>query len=263
MRDRKGHVGRNARGRANAHPETRAIRALGSRPFLRYQGELMASTTSSRQNRPSSKAPPIPALGGRLFIAIGLVLAMAMLNSPIAERPADSLKEWLKIEETKPTDMTRWQPGQVYDIAITLVTADYDKLACAYDKEVAGAHCEYETETKKWPKDPNAPVDNNNQDIIQPYSAVPDNALIMVAGLWAQPEMAMRLHAEPPQNTETKRLARFIAHCKVKPVEKAENISIRWNKDDKWAKGMLRLDDGKREVAPWIAITQSCTVENE
>ena len=223
----------------------------------------MASAASPTHKKAVGKAPPVPALGGRLFIAIGLVLAMAILNSPLAERPTDWMKEWLKIEETKPVDMTKWQPGQVYDISITLVTADYDKLACAYDKEVGGAHCEYKTETQAWPKDPNAPVDNNNKDVIQPYSAVPDNALVLVAGLWAQPEVAMRLHAEPPANTEVKKLARFIAHCRVRPVERAENISIRWNKDDKWARGMLRLNEGEQQVPPWIAITESCSVEDE
>jgi hypothetical protein len=223
----------------------------------------MASAAASKHKKAGSTAPPVPALGGRLFVAIALVLVMAGLNSPLAERPADTLMKWMKIEETQPTDMTRWQPGQVYDISITLVTADYEKLACAYDKEVGGAHCEYKTETEAWPKDPKAPVDSNNKDVIQPYSAVPDNALVMVAGLWAQPEVAMRLHAEPPQGTDPKKLARFIAHCKVRPVERAENISIRWNKTDKWARGLLRLNEGETQVAPWIAITQSCTVENE
>jgi hypothetical protein len=239
------------------------IRALGRGPVLRYHREPMASAASSRQKKAITKAPPVPALGGRLFIAIGFVLSMAILNSPLAERPTDWMKEWLKIEETKPVDMTKWEPGQVYDISITLVTADYDKLACAYDKEVGGAHCEYKTESQRWPKDPDAPVDNNNKDVIQPYSAVPDNALVMVAGLWAQPEVAMRLHAEPPEGTEVKKLARFIAHCKVRPVERAENISIRWNKDDKWARGMLRLNEGETQVPPWIAITESCRVEDE
>ncbi len=223
----------------------------------------MASAASSRQQKPGVQPPPLAALGGRLFIAIILVLSIAVLNSPLAERPSDWMKEWLKIEETKPVDMTRWEPGQLYDISITLVTADYDKLACAYEKEVGGAHCEYKTETERWPRGPKDLLDNNRQDVIQPYSAVPDNALVMVAGLWASPEVAMRLHAEPPEGTEVKKLARFIAHCKVRPVERAENISIRWNKDDKWAKGMLRLNEGERQVPPWIAIAESCTVQDE
>lgn len=223
----------------------------------------MASAASIKARKPSVSTAPVTTLGGRLFIAVGIVAAMAALKSCVAERSADQLKKYLNVKETTPVDMTQWQPGKVEEIELTLVTADYDKLACALDKEVAGTHCEYKSESEKWPKAPDAPLDNNRKDVIQPYSAVPDNALILVAGLWAQPEVAMRLHAEPPQNTPTKNLARFIARCKVRPIERVENASIRWNTGDAWAKGILRLNEGRTQVAPWIAVTESCTVRNE
>ena len=220
-------------------------------------------STTARPRKASQAAAPITALGGRLFIAVGIVAFMALLTfGPLTTPIVAKVQKAINWQEDKPVDMTVWKAGQPEEIEITLVTADYEKLACAYDKQVGDAHCEYKTEHELWPRDPSAPVDDNKKNVIQPYSAVPDNAFILLSGLWAQPEVAMRLHAEPPANVETKRLARFIAHCRVRPVERVDGVKIRWNKTDDWAVGTLRLADN-RQVTPWVAVVEHCSVENE
>ena len=241
---------------------------------MRYHDAAMASPSSaSKPSRtsPSSRAPgaartaapPPAAIGGKLYVAAAIVLVMgAICGTAFGDGLAARVLDALKLTEAPPVDMTRWEAGKSEEIAITLVTADYGKLACAYSREVGGAHCEYKTDTERWPVAPGAPVDDNKKNVIQPYSAVPDNAFVLVAGLWAQPEVAMRLHAEPPKNTPTKYLARFIARCRVKPIERVDGVNIRWNTTDKWARGTLKTANDQ-QVAPWVALAEHCTVEEE
>jgi len=241
---------------------------------MRYHDAAMASAPrATKPSRPTpsshaprgarTAAPPPAAIGGKLYVAAAIVLAMgAICGTAFGDGLASRILDALKLAEAPPVDMTKWEAGKAEEIAITLVTADYTKLACSYEREIGGAHCEYKTDTERWPVAPDAPVDDNKRNVIQPYSAVPDNAFVLVAGLWAQPEVAMRLHAEPPEHTPTKNLARFIARCRVKPIERVEGVNIRWNATDKWAKGALRTANDQ-QVAPWVAIAEHCTVEEE
>jgi hypothetical protein len=58
----------------------------------------------------------------------------------------------------------------------------------------------------------------------------PANKLIMVAGLWAQPEVALRLYREPASGVEEEKLARFTVNCEVKFIGKLPNTAkLRWN----------------------------------
>lgn len=217
------------------------------------------ATKNPRKHAPS--APPLHPLGGRMAISVGMALAMFAAASSPAEEAAGRINDLFE-REMKPTDMTRWAPGEIRDIELTLVTADYEKLGCVLDREVEGTRCEYKSEKELWPLEGSAPVDDNKKSIIQPYSAVPDNALIFVAGLWAQPEVAMRLHKEPYEGTDPKRLARFIVRCKVKTVERIGGVKIRWNKNDSWQDGRLKVTEDRYEN-PWVAVAQSCQVRDE
>ena len=193
-----------------------------------------------------------------------MVLAMFASASGPADQLANRINDLMKWK-VHPVDMTRWTAGSTQEIELTLVTADYDKLGCVLDREIAGARCEYKTETEKWPHPDGAPLDDNKKNVIQPYSAVPDNALIFVAGLWAQPTLAMRLHQEPWEGTDPKRLARFIARCRVKPIERVGGVKLRWNSKDKWQEGRLKIEQGQDQARyedPWVAVAESCTVED-
>jgi hypothetical protein len=93
-------------------------------------------------------------------------------------------------------------------------------------------------------------VDDNKRNVIQPYSMSPDNQLILVGGLWAMPEVAFRVHEEPFQSIPEKKLARFLAACKVRLIQQVPQMDIRWDKKQRW---------GKQGPA-WVGVAESCQV---
>jgi hypothetical protein len=197
-----------------------------------------------RQAAPEEE--PIPVFGGRLLIAAAMLAAMVVI-------PMSSIGSFLEPkEEIAPT--SAWNVGQTATVAITLITADYNKLSCASDKEFDGAHCQYKTEKDLWPRAADAPLDDNKATVIQPYRTATDNKLILVSGLWAQPEVAMRLHREPPQGVAEEKLARFIAQCEVKFVGAVPGVKLRWAPSGAW---------GNPDVnEPLVAKPVSCKVLN-
>lgn len=208
----------------------------------------MATTAVKGPNaRRRKAAEPVPVASGRFWIAAALVGAMIVIPfSPIAN--------WFKPPDRDITDKSQWSVGNTTKVQITLVTADYNLLFCASDKVVDGAHCTYKTETEQWDSDPTKPVDDNKADIIQPYRTWPDNQLILVAGLWAEPNMALRLHREPSSGVAQQKLARFVAVCDVKFVGEIPNPKLRWNPGGPW-----QSEGGTALVARPI----SCTLGEE
>jgi hypothetical protein len=81
----------------------------------------------------------------------------------------------------------------------------------------------------------NAPLDDNDQFVIQPYRTADTNALVLVSGLWAEPELALRLHREPPNVTDVDKNLRFVAYCRVRFIGELEKVSMRWDNNGKWA----------------------------
>jgi hypothetical protein len=203
--------------------------------------------TPSKRHKSKRRRPqePIPVFAGRLWIGLALLIAMWAFPFPLGQ-----LAGAFDPGEEPPVNMMGWTAGQAENIRITLISADYDRLACVLDRKISGVHCEYETETKKWERDRNAPLDNNRKQLIQPYSASPGNSLILVAGLWSHPDVAMRIHNEPAGVVPEKKQARFLVDCQVKPLEKLSKITLRWSKTQKWAK----------QGPAWVAIAESCTV---
>jgi len=198
----------------------------------------------AKERRQEPEEEPIPVFGGRLLIAAAMLAAMVVI-------PMSSIGGFLEPkEEIAPT--SAWNVGQTATVAITLITADYNKLGCASDKEFEGAHCQYKTEKDLWPRAADAPIDDNKATIVQPYRTANENRLILVSGLWAQPAVAMRLHSEPPQGVAEEKLARFIAQCEVKFVGTAPGVKLRWNPTGAW---------GNPDVSdPVVAKPVSCKV---
>jgi hypothetical protein len=218
------------------------------------EGEDESSAERQRRERRAKErrhAPveeePIPVFGGRLLIAAAMLAAMVVI-------PMSNAGSFLEPkEEIAPT--TAWSVGETATVAITLITADYNKLACAAEKELDGAHCQYKSEKDLWPRGSDTPLDDNKANIIQPYRTATDNKLIMVSGLWAQPEVAMRLHKEPPQGVAEEKLARFIAQCEVKFVGNLPDMKLRWNPSGGWT-------NPDTQEPPLVAKPVSCKVMN-
>lgn len=180
--------------------------------------------------KPKAKAkrslPPVveetPVIGGRFITAAAMILAITFLpNWP-------KLGAALEPRDPPTSHVQDWKVGGKGNLRITLVTADYAGLSCASDKEFAGKHCANKTENELWPRDPNAPLDDNKANIIQPYRTWNDNQLVLVAGLWATPALATRLHIEPPGNLLPEKLARFVTECNVHFVGEIEKPKLKW-----------------------------------
>jgi hypothetical protein len=201
------------------------------------------ATTTVRRRRPRE---PIPVASGHFLIAAAFLGAMIVL-------PFSPLANWISPPEKDATDTSTWQVGNTGKAKVTLVTADYELLGCSHADTFDGARCAFKTETEAHAKDPSAPLDDNGTNLIQPYRTWPDNKLVLIAGLWAEPNMALRLHSEPSAGVDQKKLARFVADCELKFVGRLENIKVRWSPGQAWVP----------EGAAMIARPVSCSLAAE
>ena len=86
-----------------------------------------------------------------------------------------------------------------------------------------------------------------------PFYAI--SAALMLAGLWAQPVVATRLHREPPHATPEKKLARFVVECRVKFLAEWRAPLVRWAPGQTWS----RQGNGEGRLAP-VAEPLSCRI---
>ncbi|MDF3065526.1 MAG: hypothetical protein K0R38_1127 [Polyangiaceae bacterium] len=201
-----------------------------------------APRASVRPRRPVEEETPV--IGGRFLTAAAIIGAATLL-------PLSCLGQKLEPREPPTSAVSEWKVGGKSTLRITLVTADYAGLACAYDKEFEGKHCANKTETEAWPRDPNAPIDDNKANVVQPYRTWNDNRLVMVAGLWATPALATRLHIEPPGNLLPEKLARFVTECQVRFVGQMEQPKLRWGQTASYT-----ADPTTKQVM--VAVPDSC-----
>jgi hypothetical protein len=194
------------------------------------------------------KRPPVveetPVIGGRFLVAAAIIGGLVIL-------PMSPIGATLEPKDPPKTDTSTWAVGKKGTLRITLVTADYGGLACAYDKEFEGKHCVNKSDTEVWPRDPNAPLDDNKANIVAPYRTWNDNRLVLVAGLWAQPALATRLHIEPPGNLLPEKLARFVTECQVRFVGKMEKPKLKWGASGSW-------NADRDTPSVFVAVPESC-----
>jgi hypothetical protein len=206
------------------------------------------STPAKPKPKAKGKKPPVveetPVIGGRFLTAAAIIGGLTIL-------PLSCLGGQLEPKEPPKSEVSQWKVGGKSTLRITLVTADYAGLACAADKEFEGKHCGHKSETESWPRDPNAPLDDNKANIIQPYRTWNDNRLVMVAGLWATPALATRLHIEPPGNLLPEKLARFVTECQVRFVGELEKPKLKWGPSSSW-----NADPNTAKVM--VAVPESC-----
>jgi hypothetical protein len=172
-------------------------------------------------------------LSGRLVVATAFCLAMVVI-------PLSPLGRLISQKAPESAARADWKVGTKGTVHVTLITADYDKLDCADKRQVGGLHCAYEEEKKPFPKAPDAPYDDNKKTTLQPYRTT-DGQLLFLAGLWAQPEIAMRLHREPARSVPEKRLARFVTECQVEFLEEWKDAMYRWSPRDAFGKGEVAM----------------------
>jgi hypothetical protein len=168
-------------------------------------------------------------LSGRYLLA-GLAVIPMVFPWILPHTP---LNKWLQPPEPIPEKQQDWYTGRSVRLGVTLITADYGRLACAHDGQVEGAHCAYKADKKPWPRDRQEPLDENKANIIQPYRTFPNNQLIFIQGLWAEPTVATRLHEEPSTLPE-KKMSRFVVECDMTFVGELKNPKMQWQKGQSW-----------------------------
>jgi hypothetical protein len=190
--------------------------------------------------------PSLPLIGGRYALALAFLVGIALVAS-------QGMNLWLDrhIHPTPIKAAETWEIGKEAQLELTLVTADARRLNCAHDQVLAGQHCGFSANKHAWPRAPGELADDNDYDVIQPYRTADTNALVLVSGIWAQPELALRVHREPPAYYDVKKQARFVAYCKVRFVGELTNVSLRWDTGARW----------QEEPKAMVAQALSCTLE--
>lgn len=136
-----------------------------------------------------------------------------------------------KVEAITPVELKK---DLVIDAAITLISADAGRLACASDIEAGEAHCAFGGDTKPWAAKEGKSA-GKPEDVVAPYMTV-DNVLFLIPGLFTQPVLKKRLDDEPPGKFTKEELEnrRFTVTCKLKLEQKFENFKVRWDVGQSW-----------------------------
>lgn len=163
-------------------------------------------------------------LGGRMWLALSLLAAIAIISNNWVNYGVN----WL-VNPSKAPVHSPWAVGDEAFLKLTLITADQDRLNCAHNAIIEGTHCDFSEGRRRWARRRKDPVDNNRENVIQPYRTADTNQLVLVAGLWAQPELAYRVHQEPKRLYPVKKQLRFVAYCQVKFIGKLEKAALRWD----------------------------------
>lgn len=196
-------------------------------------------------NEPASRGGP-ELLGGRLWLGVAMLVGMGVISWQGFNVVIDRT---LHPREPKPA--AAWKVGEEADVELTLITPDAKRLQCAHDTTLEGVHCGYTAAKRPFRRMPNAPFDDNEAAVIQPYRTADTNALVLVSGLWAEPELALRLHREPPVMGDVDKNLRFVAYCRVRFVGELEKPSLRWDTNAKWGE----------EPKAMVAKALRCTLE--
>ncbi|NRA33543.1 MAG: hypothetical protein HRU17_09405 [Polyangiaceae bacterium] len=208
-----------------------------------------ASIRKRRRNR-EREPEPTPIIGGRLWLPIGMFIAMAFFANPQTGRSF-----FAKNAPQPYRHQTQaWKVGATSEVRVSVVSADVRALACASDMNAEGVRCAYKADKTAVPRAPDSPLDDNQHLVIQPFKTVPDDHLVLIAGLWHDVSVAYRVHQEPNLGKGSRRLMRFVARCQVRFVAQAspDTVQTRWGLTSSW---------GKINKKPMVGIVQSCEVE--
>jgi len=191
---------------------------------------------------PSALGPEV--FGGRLFLGIAMLVGMGIISWQGLNAVIDHT-----LHPKAPKPVAAWKVGDEADLELTLITPDAKRLQCAHDTTLDGVHCAYAANKRPFRRVPDAPFDDNDEAVIQPYRTADTNSLVLVSGLWAEPELALRLHREPPVVGDIDKNLRFVAYCRVRFVGELEKVSLRWDTNAKWG------DEPKAMVAKPLRCT--------
>ena len=126
-----------------------------------------------------------------------------------------------------------------------MVTADRDDLACASDRAFGRYRCAFGASGAPWPAPP------SRAERLAPYVTTGQH-LIVIAGLFEQPEIAARTAAEAPLNLPRDSRPRFAARCRLTLLGRIAGFRDRWLASAPW---------GPEELDPtWVAKPSDCRI---
>jgi hypothetical protein len=158
------------------------------------------------------RAAAVPAQGGTSFSRnmILFVLALGAIGAAFAYLGQET--------QQGPAPAPKWQVNQTVDVELTLVASDSTDLACAASNEVAGKHCQFESQAKAWPS-----ATADDKLVLKPYTTT-NGIELAAAGLWSEAALT------PAKLPKT----RFSVKCKYKVEGKLTTPSVRWKSDGPW-----------------------------
>jgi hypothetical protein len=119
---------------------------------------------------------------------------------------------WTGYKEKYSQQAEGWYLGSTKMIEITLIREDKKNLACASDKEFAGAHCGFHANRQPWGTNP-----ETDPHVLQPFNTI-KNELFLGAGLWQSPILSGTLPAD-----------RFTVVCNYHVAGVLKAVSLRWS----------------------------------
>jgi hypothetical protein len=160
-------------------------------------------------------------------------------------------REWLVVVVAFAAAWPLWnwrggvnRPGAVVDAPITLITSDRENLSCALDHSIGRLRCRFRAPGRPWPEPP------QRSELLAPYVTV-EKQIFLVPGLFEEPALVARYAQESPANVPRDGLRRFVARCKLRLVERVDEVQARWSEGWDWGP--------QRGV--WVARPIACEVE--
>ncbi len=122
-----------------------------------------------------------------------------------------------------------WKAGDTPNVEITVVTTDWNNLACMMEGDIKGRHCGFTAPNKATDGAKNAREDDK---LLQPFSTT-DHANFLASGFFMQPELKEKLDKE---NWDTPS-PRFNVTCKLVVEGRAKAAKVQWKQGDGWGPG--------------------------
>lgn len=135
-----------------------------------------------------------------------------------------------------------YQVGDVVDAPLTLTPQDRYNLSCALARPVAGFGCAFPATAEAKPR----PLER--AAVLAPYVTT-DRRLFLVPGLFERPELVQYLESLKRKPRKL-RDQRFTARCKLRLLERAGDVSVRFGKRQSWGK----------PTDVWVAQAESCSI---
>jgi len=161
---------------------------------------------------------------------LGLLAGLGVASCDLVNRGLD--KQLLP--NPPDPDPESWQPQSKATLMLALKTHDAERHVCASDQEFGAVRCDFRGKKLRFPRPKGRAIDDNKQDVLQPYRTAVGEHPVLIAGVWHTPEVAFRRHREPPRGRKSEELQTFYVECEVEFLGQVEQLEVRYSFGQKW-----------------------------